>query len=477
MGRKMSHEGLPNSWMWARLGDVADPVREHITPTYQPEREFNYLSIENVESNTGRLVGFHPTPGKDIKSAKFIFSTKDVLYSKLRPYLNKVHIPSFDGVSATDLLPLRPREGVSREYLAYFLRTRDVVEYANQRTRGIQLPRVTVDDLLSLRVPVPPSREQERIVARINQLFVKLQVARESLQKVPLLMQQFRQSLLEKAFRGELSNHQPDDRIVIDHVTHDDPFARLTDLDKSDFPDLAEGWRWVSVDDIAEVRLGRQRSPGNRSDKFPRKYIRAANIKDGALNLADVKDMDFKPNEFEIYKLRKGDVLLSEGSGSKDEVGKCAIWNDEIPDCCLQNTVIRVRSSLVPSKYLFYAFQNARLRGDFSRIVKGIEIFHLGAERLASYPIPLAPNQEMNDVIERIDGMLSVVGLVSQSVVSARETASQLEQSILAKAFCGELVPQDPNDEPAAILLDRIRSDGIERVSSAQKLMSKGRSR
>ena len=85
------------------------------------------------------------------------------------------------------------------------------------------------------------------------------------------------------------------------------------------------------VGEIGDVQLGRQRSPKNRSDKYPTKYVRAANITWQGLSLDDVMDMDFKPSERATYTLRRGDILLSEASGSADEVGKPAIWNGKIP--------------------------------------------------------------------------------------------------------------------------------------------------
>ena len=193
---------LPQGWTWVTLGEVCEVVRSQVDPKLSPHDKLNYLSIENVESNSGELVKFKPTMGSEIKSTKIAFSTKDILYSKLRPNLNKVHLPRFDGVSATDLIPLRPLGGLPREYLAYYLRTRYVVEYSTQRMRGIQLPRIPVDDLLNLPVPLGPLNEQRRIVAVIDRSTKILRHARSALNQVPRILGDFRQSVLAKAFRG-----------------------------------------------------------------------------------------------------------------------------------------------------------------------------------------------------------------------------------------------------------------------------------
>lgn len=202
---------LPYGWKWTKLGQVCHVNKDHIDPCEKPEATFNYLSIENIESESGKLVSFSPTLGKNIRSSKLVFTTNDILYSKLRPYLNKVHIPNFSGISATDLIPLRPEGGFPREYLAYYLRTQTIVEYANQRTRGIQLPRLPVKDLLGLPVPLAPLEEAKRVVTRIENLFAladdiesSVKIARERADRID-------QAILAKAFRGELVPQDPND--------------------------------------------------------------------------------------------------------------------------------------------------------------------------------------------------------------------------------------------------------------------------
>ena len=123
-------------------------------------------------------------------------------------------------------------------------------------------------------------------------------------------------------------------------------------------------WEKVSLAEIAEVHLGRQRSLRRAVGPNMRPYMRAANITWKGISLHDVKEMDFTPEEFETYALRRGDLLLSEASGSASEVGKPAVWNDEVPNCCFQNTLIRVRAPepLVPFLHLHF-YKALRLAG------------------------------------------------------------------------------------------------------------------
>lgn len=108
--------------------------------------------------------------------------------------------------------------------------------------------------------------------------------------------------------------------------------------------------------------MGRQRSPGNRSNLNPTKYVRAANITWEGMDLSEVLDMDFTPAEQEVFRLKPGDVLLSEASGSSDGVGKPAVWRGELDNCCFQNTVIRFRPKCITTRYAWVAFNStARL--------------------------------------------------------------------------------------------------------------------
>ncbi|MDW8810771.1 restriction endonuclease subunit S, partial [Streptomyces scabiei] len=155
------------------------------------------------------------------------------------------------------------------------------------------------------------------------------------------------------------------------------------------------------------MRLGRQRSPKNHSGTQMRPYLRAANVDWRGLKLDDVKEMNFTDDEAAIFRLQKGDIVLGEASGSASEVGKPAIWNDEIVDCCFQNTLIRVRSNGVDSKYLLHFLRSEAIRGAFVEHSRGVGIHHIGVARLAAWPVPVPPVEEQRRVVAAIEEQLS----------------------------------------------------------------------
>jgi type I restriction enzyme S subunit len=107
--------------------------------------------------------------------------------------------------------------------------------------------------------------------------------------------------------------------------------------------DQPSGWTRASIEQVGTVRLGVQRSPDRQTGRFPVKYVRAANITTHGIDVSDLLEMDFTPRERQVYALRNGDVLLTEASGSASQVGRAAIWRQEVQGACFQNTVIRFR--------------------------------------------------------------------------------------------------------------------------------------
>ena len=235
-------------------------------------------------------------------------------------------------------------------------------------------------------------------------------------------------------------------------------------------------WRKVPLSEIAEVRLGRQRSPKRATGPNMRPYMRAANVTWKGISLHDVKEMDFTPEEFETYALRRGDLLLSEASGSASEVGKPAVWNDEVPDCCFQNTLIRVRAPepLVP--FLHLHFYKDALTGEFARAARGVGIHHLGAKTLSEWEIHLPPRDEQRRIVETVDSYFTRLDGVAATLERVRRRLKQYRASILKAAVEGRLVPTEAeiaraegrDYESASVLLQRILVERRRRWEEAE---------
>ena len=244
-------------------------------------------------------------------------------------------------------------------------------------------------------------------------------------------------------------------------------------------------WQKVPLSEIAEVRLGRQRSPKRATGPNMRPYMRAANVTWKGISLHDVKEMDFTPDEFETYALRRGDLLLSEASGSASEVGKPAVWNEEVPGCCFQNTLIRVRAPepLVP--FLHLHFYKDALTGEFARAARGVGIHHLGAKTLSEWEIHLPPRDEQQRIVETVDSYFTRLDDVTATLERVRRNLKRYRASILKVAVEGRLVPTEAeiaraerrDYEPASVLLQRILVERRQRWEEAELVRMKAAGR
>lgn len=208
--------------------------------------------------------------------------------------------------------------------------------------------------------------------------------------------------------------------------------------------ELPMGWVETTLAGVTEVRLGRQRSPKTHTGSNMRPYLRAANVTWRGLNLSDVKEMHFSPEEVETYRLRPGDVLVAEASGTRGEVGKAALWSGEIDDCCFQNTLLRVRTLGPGSKYLLYFLGLEALSGRLGTAARGVGIHHLGAAGLSSYPIPVAPLAEQKRIVATIEEQFSRLDESSHLLRSAGRRLQSLRGGLTKRAIdsiAGGVVP------------------------------------
>ena len=297
---------------------------------------------------------------------------------------------AFGIVPGPELLP---------KFLYYFCRHFNFKDLDKSTT----IPSLAKRDLLAIKMVVPSLPEQERIVARIEELFSELDKAVETLNTTKQQLAVYRQAVLTF------------------HLTPKDT------------------WRICKASEIGEVCLGRQRSPHNVAKDYPTKYIRAANITEDGLDLSDVLEMEFNPIERKKYFLKYNDIVLSEASGSAKQVGKPAIWKNNLPDCCFQNTVIRHRVIQENPEYVLWYYKFLYTSGYFARIVGGVGINHLGAKNFSNVSIALPELNQQQEIVSRIEAQLSACGQIEKTIEQSLQQAEALRQSILKQAFEGRL--------------------------------------
>jgi type I restriction enzyme, S subunit len=303
--------------------------------------------------------------------------------------------------------------------------------------------------------PLAPKPQQKRIVAEIEKQFSRLDEAVANLKRVRANLKRYKAAVLKAAVEGKLTEEwrkqHPDveaasellKRILTERRAKWNGKGNYKEPDTpniGNLPNLPNGWMWALTQQLGEIQLGRQRSPKNRSKNYPTKYIRAANITEAGLDLSDVLEMEFTPEERGRYRLQRDDILLSEASGSPRQVGKPAVWRDELPGCCFQNTVIRLRPRGALPEYLLTVFKQFYVNGFFAQVAGGVGINHLSADKFSMIPVPLPPLAEQERIVTEVEQRLSVIDASGAMVSADLIRTDRLRQAVLALAFSGRLV-------------------------------------
>lgn len=467
---------LPEGWIVTTLGDSCLVIQGQSPPGATYNTDGVGLPLLQGKAEFGDI---YPAAVKWCSAPSKIAEPDDVLIS-IRAPVGPTNLCAVQSCIGRGLAAIRTQGDMHSKYVLYAMRATEEGLRAN--ATGTTFEAIRGDDLRQHPLALPPLAEQHRIVAEIEKQFTRLDASIAALKRVQANLKRYRASVLKAASEGKLVPIEAElaraegrdyehasvmlERILTERRARWESqpkrrgkYKEPAGPDTADLPELPEGWTWATLAQTGEVRLGRQRSPKRATGPHMHPYLRAANVTWNGLDLSNVKEMDFGPLEYETYRLLRGDILMAEASGSADEVGKPAMWGGQIDGCCFQNTLIRVRAFPEAVPYLYYHLLYDAQTGAFGRAARGVGIHHLGAQRTESWIVALPPIAEQHRIVAGVERRLSGIQQAEATVVASLARAERLRQSILKQAFSGKLVPQDPSDEPASVLLERIRAE------------------
>jgi len=389
-------------WEMVALQKIASIERSVVQPEVI-EHGTAYLGLEHIEAG-GRILGKQYVDEGELASAKFLFTPRHLLFGKLRPYLAKIALPDFEGICSTDILPVLPSDSLDRRYLAFFLRQPSLVDYANSRAIGANLPRLSPSELGRITIPLPPIEEQKRIAAILDAADALRAKRRESIAQLDALLQ----STFLDMFGDPVTNPMGWDES-----------AKLGEL----------------AEIVSGVTKGRKIN-GKSTREVP--YLAVSNVQDRHLLLEAVKTIEATNDEIIKYSLRFHDILLTEG-GDPDKLGRGSLWHDAIPDCIHQNHVFRVRllslERLIPV-FLNWLIGSAKGKSYFLRSAKQTTgIASINMRQLRAFPLLIPPLS-----LQR--RFASIVEAAERQKARLRAHLDELDAlfaSLQSRAFNGEL--------------------------------------
>ena len=356
---------------------------------------------------------------------------------------------------------------------------------------GSAQPQVTINNAISLNVPFPPINEQRRIVAKMERLLHKVSASKERLEKIPAILKRFRQSIRAAACSGRLtadwreknSEVEPA-RMLLEKIKHNRVASAKTKNEqnkiikfydegeerlkqKADEADLPETWAFCEINNIGDVCNGS--TPSRKKTSYWSgniQWISSGEVRNNIITATRERITKEGYKNSSVRLLPIGTVLLAMIGEGKTR-GQTAIL--DIEATINQNiAAIALNHGLISSKYLWYWFQ---LQYEITRQVgSGSGPQALNCQRVRELPFHLPPLSEQQEIVHRVEALFKKADEIEARARKAKAFVYKLSQSILANAFCGELVPQDPNDEPASVLLERIK---VERTKQEPKKRGK----
>ena len=353
-----------------------------------------FIGVEHVGKGTGIIDFDNGSRIGTRKSTTFRFDERHVLYAKLRPYLNKVATPNFAGRCSTELVPLLPRDGIDRLFLAHLLRREVTVGFVMSSATGSRMPRTDMKSLLSMPVPLPPLDEQRRVVGILNRA-AKIEQMRGQAEK---RMREFIPALFIKLFGDPVQNPM--------------------------------GWEVESLGKLAvHTQYGTSKKANDRTAGVP--MLRMGNVTyDGYLACADLKYVKLSAIERSKYALRTGDILFNR-TNSKELVGKTGVWDGRFPAVGASYFIrVRLDETRVCPIYI-WAFMNSNAMKHllFSMARGAIGQANINAKELHSLAVPIPSLVHQFRFVELVETMRYTGTMAG----GATDTAVALSKTLMSR--------------------------------------------
>lgn len=380
-------------WQTYRFEQIAANINERVDNPSEAGVD-RYVGLEHLDPDSLKIRRWGSP--SDVEATKLRFYPGDIVFGRRRAYQRKLGVADFEGICSAHAMVLRAKPAVVMpEFLPFFMQSDLFMKRALEISVGSLSPTINWKTLAAQEFALPPLDEQRRIA----ELLIRLVDTRNATTTLIEALEQLQKSFIFNAFNR---------------------LARSNEVEI------------ITVEEAGEVVMGRQRSPQYDQGFSPRPYLRVANVYDGYIDTSDVKQMDFSDSEQEQFLLKPGDVLLVEGHSSADVVGRSAIYNNEVPGACFQNTLLRFRPYTCSPEYAHQYFRYCLMTKQFAQTAKQTTIAHLGATRFAQMRFLLPSGTWQQHIVETL---LSI----EQNLEVAKKRANEVNQ-LRARAMATEML-------------------------------------
>lgn len=448
---RMSNDDLPDGWSETKLEDIArDVTYGYTAKSNRTSGGAKMLRITDIQDNR---VDWSQVPFCAISApdkAKYLLKKWDLVFARTGATVGKsflIQDDVSDSVFASYLIRVRCLEQEMTRYLSYFFNSPAYWDQITDFSAGIGQPNVNGSKLKGLSIPLAPLAEQKRIADKLEAVLGRVDACRARLDRVPALLKRFRQSVLASATSGSLTAEWRMTNGVndaLEHVEIDFEEASLS---------LPSSWKVTRADAVcSSVRDGTHDTPKYVKSGIP--LVTSKNIRPAGIDFEGAQQISHDDHR-EISKRSKvdvGDVLFS----MIGSVGHICIVETSREFSIKNVGLFKNNPGTVLPRYMFYWLQGPLFHQWLEPRLRGGNQKFASLGLLRESPVFLPPLPEQQEIVRRVEDLFAFADRIEARLATAQKTVERLTPATLAKAFRGELVPQDPNDEPASALLERL---------------------
>ncbi|MBD2318171.1 restriction endonuclease subunit S [Phormidium tenue] len=478
------NDDLPIGWEIACIKDLCEFNPKH-NREISDDLEISFVPMSSVDGINGRIQTHEVKRLGELRKGYTHFTDGDVIFAKISPCMENGKVAVAKDLvnsiacGSTEFHVLRSQGAVLPEYLYRFLRQeRYLYNAAHNMTGVVGQRRLPKDFLLDTEFRIPPLNEQRRIVEKVEALMVRSRRAKEALDAIPKLIEQFRQSVLAAAFRGDLTadwreqnpNIEPasvllerirKERELFNQSTKDKLlFSSEIDEQGLQISDIPESWETVRSKELFSFVTSGSRGWAKYYSEKGSIFIRMGNLNRQTikLDLDSIQRVQLPEGiEGTRTKVKENDILISITA----DCGMIGLVPASFPEAYVNQHVALARpvNYICPQYLAWYLASSEGGVKQFRDLQRGATKVGLVLGDIQSLLIPLPSLQEQIKIVEMIDIVFNRIEYIESEYINLAKNLDTLNQSILSKAFKGELVEQDPNDEPASVLLERIQKE------------------
>jgi len=458
------HWEIPASWEWVPLETIAE-INPKLPFDLEDEVDVSFLPMSNVEEETGKIDLSETRKYGKVKRGYTKFVNDDIIFAKITPCMENGKVAILKGLKngvgfgSTEFHVIRMRDEffLNRFYFYFFLQQwfRNLARQHFTGTVGHR--RVPTNFIREVLVPIAPFIEQFRVVGTVEELFSQLDAGVRSFQTSQSRLKKYRQTTLKQAYTGKLTekwrqeNHDIESSFElfekIKKELHKLPPQRFSsnEIKIDELPRLPEKWSWNRIGDVFYVTLG-QSPPSSTYNEDGGGLPFFQGSKEFGVKYPKTEKWCSEPKKI----AEKSDVLIS----VRAPVGDVNIATEK---CCIGRGLASIRALAgVNPVYIFHLIEF--VRNDLKSKGTGTTFNAITGNVLRGHIIPLPPLKEINKIVELIEVNYSIFKHIQDNLIQSSIKSERMKQSILKKAFEGRLVPQNPDDEPADVLLKRIKA-------------------